>query len=74
MKYKWFPTQENYNKKTLQKQVDKLNQDILLIQKEILAVENKSKIINKKRRFFNNLINILAKGQKCSIIQIIHKS
>ena len=40
--------EENYNKKTLQKQVDKLNQDILLIQKEILAVENKSKILDKK--------------------------
>ena len=40
--------EENYNKKTLQKQVDKLNQDILLIQKEILAVENKGKILDKK--------------------------
>ena len=40
--------EENYNKKTLQKQVDKLNQDILLIQKEILQVENKGKILDKK--------------------------
>ena len=27
--------EENYNKKTLQKQVDKLNQDLLLIQKDL---------------------------------------
>ena len=40
--------EENYNKKTLQKNVDKLNQDILLIQKEILDVENKGKILDKK--------------------------
>ena len=40
--------EENYNKKTLQKQVDKLNQDILLIQKEILQVENKGKVLDKK--------------------------
>ncbi len=40
--------EENYNKKTLQKEVDKLNQDILLIQKEILAVENKGKILDRK--------------------------
>ena len=40
--------EENYNKKTLQKEVDKLNQDILLIQKEILSVENKGKILDRK--------------------------
>ena len=40
--------EENYNKKTLQKNVDKLDQDILLIQKEILDLENKGKILDKK--------------------------
>ena len=40
--------EENYNKKTLQKEVDKLNQDMLLIQKEILSVENKGKILDRK--------------------------
>ena len=40
--------EENYNKKTLQKQVDKLNQDLLLIQKEILTDENRGKILDRK--------------------------
>ena len=40
--------EEEYNQKTLQKQIEKLNQDLLLIQKEILKVDNEGKRIDKK--------------------------
>ena len=40
--------EEEYNQKTLQKQIEKLNQDLLLLQKEILKVENEGKRIDKK--------------------------
>ena len=40
--------QEEYNQKTLQKQIEKLNQDLLLLQKEILKVENEGKRLDKK--------------------------
>ena len=37
-----------YNQKTLEKEIIKLNQDLLLIQKEILKVENEGKRLDKK--------------------------
>ena len=40
--------EEEYNQKTLQKQIEKLNQDLLLLQKEILKVENEGKRLDKK--------------------------
>ena len=40
--------EEEYNQKTLEKQIEKLNQDLLLLQKEILKVENEGKRIDKK--------------------------
>ena len=40
--------EEIYNQKTLEKEIIKLNQDLLLIQKEILKVENEGKRLDKK--------------------------
>ncbi len=40
--------EEEYNQKTLEKQIEKLNQDLLLLQKEILKVENEGKRLDKK--------------------------
>ena len=41
--------EELYQKKTLSKQVDKLNKDLFLIQKEIVKNENKSVLLDKKK-------------------------
>ena len=40
--------EEQYTKKTLSKQIEKLKTDILLVQKEILMLENDTKKLNKK--------------------------
>ena len=41
--------EELYNKKTLSKQVDKLNKDLFIIQKEIVKQENESVLLDKKK-------------------------
>ena len=41
--------EELYQKKTLSKQVDKLNKDLFLIQKEIVKNENESVLLDKKK-------------------------
>ena len=41
--------EELYTKKTLSKQVDKLNKDLFLIQKEIVKNENESVLLDKKK-------------------------
>jgi len=41
--------EEIYTKKTLSKQVDKLNKDLFLIQKEIVKNENESVLLDKKK-------------------------
>jgi multidrug resistance efflux pump len=42
--------EELYTKKTLSKQVDKLNKDLFIIQKEIIKQENESVLLDKKKR------------------------
>ena len=41
--------EEIYNRKTLEKQVDKLSKDLILIQKQIVQCENDSVILDKKK-------------------------
>ena len=41
--------EELYNKKTLLKQVDKLNKDLFIIQKQIVKCENEAELLEKKK-------------------------
>ena len=40
--------EEEYNKKTLHKQREKINKDLLILQKEIIKYENESQVLDKK--------------------------
>ena len=40
--------EEEYNKKSLLKQRDKINKDLLILQKEIIKYENESQALDKK--------------------------
>ena len=41
-------SEEEYNKKSLLKQRDKINKDLLILQKEIIKYENESQVLDKK--------------------------
>ena len=41
-------SEEEYNKKSLLKQRDKINKDLFILQKEIIKYENESKVLDKK--------------------------
>ena len=42
--------EEEYNKKSLLKQREKINKDLLILQKEIIKYENESQVLDKKIR------------------------
>ena len=52
--------EEKFNQKTLTKQVEKLNKDIFILQKQIIQCENESKLLDKKKeraQINKNIIN-----------------